>query len=153
MKNDTAAITVQDMENIYRSIINRPNQPLATPSKSVLDIVYELADEIEQENDEQAELESKIILSIAIRLKAETFMIGKIADQPFVDGITKYQTMELLKKYKKDFPAEKESIALMEQVNLMTPENIHLNSFMYEPILDMSPKHLKQLYAAVKDVN
>lgn len=119
----------------------------------MLDIIYELADEIEQENDEQAELESKIILSIAIRLKAETFMIRKIANQPFVDGITVNQTMKLLKKYREDFQDENESIALMEQVNLMTPENIHLNSFMYEPILDMSPKHLKQLYAAVKIVN
>jgi hypothetical protein len=153
MKNNTTAFTVLEMENIYKSIINRPNQPLADPQKPVLDIIYELADEIEQENDEQAELESKIILSIAIRLKAETFMIGKIANQPFVDGITEYQTMKLLKKYRDDFQQEIESIALMEQVNLMTPENIHLNSFMYEPILDMSPKHLKQLYAAVKTVN
>lgn len=153
MKNDTATFTVLDMENIYKSIINRPNQPLTDPHKPVLDIIYELADEIEQENDEQAELESKIILSIAIRLKAETFMVGKIADQTFVDGITEYQTMKLLKKYRDDFPQEKVSIALMEQVNLMTPENIHLNSFMYEPILDMSPKHLKQLYTAVKVVN
>ena len=153
MKSDTAAITVQHMESIFKSIINRPNQPLADPQKPVLDIIYELADEIEQENDEQAELESKIILSIAIRLKAETFMVGKIADQTFVGGITKNQTVQLLKRYRDDFQQEKESIGLMEQVNLMTPENIHLNSFMYEPILDMSPKHLKQLYAAVKILN
>jgi hypothetical protein len=153
MKTDTAAFTVLDMENIYKAIINKPNQPLDNPHKPVIDIIYELADEIEQENDEQAELESKIILSIAIWQKAETFMIGKIANQPFVDGITDNQTMKLLKKYRDDFQQEKESIALMEQVNLMTPENIHLNSFMYEPILDMSPKHLKKLYAAVKTVN
>jgi hypothetical protein len=153
MKSNTAAITVKDMESIYKSIIDRPSRPLANPQKNVIDIIYELADEIEQENDEQAELESKIILSIAIRLKAEKFMIRKIADQPFVDSITKNQTMKLLEKYRGDFPQEKESIALMEQVNLMTPENIHLNSFMYEPILDMSPKHLKQLYSAVKVVN
>jgi len=31
----------------------------------------------------------------------------------------------------------------------MTPENIHLNSFMYEPILDMSNEYLKQLYSDV----
>jgi hypothetical protein len=31
----------------------------------------------------------------------------------------------------------------------MTPENIHLNSFMYEPILDMSDEHLRKLYEAV----
>jgi hypothetical protein len=32
----------------------------------------------------------------------------------------------------------------------MTPENIHLNSFMYEPILDMSAQHLYQLYTKVE---
>ena len=31
----------------------------------------------------------------------------------------------------------------------MTPENIHVNSFMYEPIVDMSDEHLKVLYAEV----
>jgi hypothetical protein len=31
----------------------------------------------------------------------------------------------------------------------MTPENIHLNSFMYEPILDMSDQHLRKLYTEV----
>ena len=31
----------------------------------------------------------------------------------------------------------------------MTPENIHLNSFMYEPILDMSDSHLRALYKEV----
>jgi hypothetical protein len=31
-------------------------------------------------------------------------------------------------------------------VLLMTPENIHLNSFMFEPILDMSDEHLRLLY-------
>ena len=32
---------------------------------------------------------------------------------------------------------------------LMTPENIHLNAFMYEPILDMSDEHLKKLYGEI----
>jgi len=31
----------------------------------------------------------------------------------------------------------------------MTPENIHINSFMYEPIIDMANEHLKQLYTDV----
>lgn len=153
MKTDTTAVTIQDLEGLYKSIINKPSLTLPNPQRPVIDVIYELADEIAHENDEQAELESKIILSIAIRLRAETFMVGKIADQLFVDGITKNQTMQLLKKYRDDYQQEEESIALMEQVNLMTPENIHLNSFMYEPILDMSPKHLKQLYTAVKVVN
>ena len=153
MKTDTTSISMRDLEVTYRAIINKPNLVLPDPKKSVIDVIHAIADEISQEEEEVAELESKIILSIAIRLKAEAFMVGKIANQQFVDGIGKHQTIKLLKKYKDDFPQERNSIALMEQVNLMTPENIHLNSFMYEPILDMSPKHLKQLYAAVKIVH
>lgn len=65
----------------------------------------------------------------------------------------KHQTIKLIKRFKGDFPHEVQSIDLIEQVNLMTPENIHLNSFMYEPILDMAPEHLKRLYADVKAVN
>ena len=65
-------------------------------------------------------------------------MIAKINDGGFVNGISRHQTFELIKKFKEVFPSEEKSINLLERVNLMTPENIHLNSFMYEPILDMS---------------
>ena len=150
MKADTPGITMQELDAIYKDIISNLNIALPEQHRSVVDVIYELADAILQENDEQAELESKIILSMAIRLKAESFMIGKIADQQFVNSITKNQTLKLLERFRNQFSHEKSEVALMEQVNLMTPENIHLNSFMYEPILDMSPKLLKRLYTNVK---
>lgn len=34
----------------------------------------------------------------------------------------------------------------------MTPENIHINSFMYEPILGMSIIHLKKLYDEISSL-
>lgn len=34
----------------------------------------------------------------------------------------------------------------------MTPENIHFNSFMYEPILDMSDEHLRRLYIQLAEM-
>ncbi len=80
-------------------------------------------------------------------------MIAKIADPAFVNGITKNQTIVLFKKFKLLFPSEVEAIKILEQVNLMTPENIHLNSFMYEPILDMSPDNLKTLYRNIKTLS
>ena len=49
----------------------------------------------------------------------------------------------LINRLKRDFPGARENIRLLDQVNLMTPENIHLNSFMYEPILDLSVQHLR----------
>ena len=34
----------------------------------------------------------------------------------------------------------------------MTPENIHVNSFMYEPIIDMSDVALREFYTQVKSL-
>ncbi|MBX3332021.1 MAG: hypothetical protein KF722_16570, partial [Nitrospira sp.] len=95
-------------------------------------------------------LENKIVLSIAIRLAAERFMVEKIREPQFVASITADQTPKLLEKFKKRFGSNVAAIETIQRVILMTPENIHLNSFMYEPILDMSDDHLRKLY---KDVS
>ncbi|MCY7360787.1 MAG: hypothetical protein LH629_01760, partial [Ignavibacteria bacterium] len=154
LKSDTKSISIRELNVIYIAILkDKPELALADPDKLVINLIYEISEVILSEVDEKAELESKIILSMAIRLNAEEFMIKKIADQSFVDSIKINQTIELLKRFKTDYPCEIEAIKLIEQVNLMTPENIHLNSFMYEPILDMAPRHLKDLYRRVKAVN
>ena len=79
-------------------------------------------------------------------------MISNINDSTFVDGISKNQTSVLMEKYQEKFPDNREALNILRRVNLMTPENIHLNSFMYEPILDMSNEHLKVLYKDVKSL-
>ncbi len=102
--------------------------------------------------DETVELEGKITLSIAIRLFAERHMIRAINNQIFINSITENQTVTLLQEYKRLGLGRAQDIAILEQVNLMTPENIHLNSFMYEPILDLGISHLKTLYSHVKQL-
>lgn len=98
------------------------------------------------------QLEDKIVLAIAIRLKAEQYIIKEIDDNEFVEHITSNATYKLVEKYKEKFPNQLSIIKLLDQVNLMTPENIHLNSFMYEPILDMSNHHLKDLYVHIESL-
>jgi hypothetical protein len=93
--------------------------------------------------------ENKIVLSIAIRLGAEEYMIKLINNATFVASIDSNQTSKLLKKFRELFSVNTQAINVLERVALMTPENIHLNSFMYEPILDMSDEHLRKLYSDV----
>jgi len=76
-------------------------------------------------------------------------MVTKIGDPSFVNAIKSNQTPTLLTKYKQLFSGDICAIDTIQQVILMTPENIHLNSFMYEPILDMSDEHLRKLYRDV----
>jgi hypothetical protein len=94
-------------------------------------------------------LENKIVLAVAIRMAAEQFMIKQINDAKFVSEIDSNQTAVLIDKYKEKFDKDTKRIRIIDRVALMTPENIHVNSFMYEPIVDMSDDHLKRLYRDV----
>lgn len=153
IKNDTFNIKVSDIESIYKNLLqDQNNLSLTNQDEIVLDYILSTADTISLETDSIMELEKKIVLAIAIRLKAEQFMINKINDNIFVQSITKNQTFKLYEKYTALFSEDKEIIKLLSQVNLMTPENIHINSFMYEPILDMDNIHLKHLYSAIKNL-
>lgn len=81
---------------------------------------------------------------MAIRLKAELYMINKLGGFENLD-IKGDQTRNLFMDYKDNFDDE-HTIELFEEVSMMTPENIHINSFMFEPILDMDDYYLKKLY-------
>lgn len=154
IKADTETIVIQHLEDIFKNVLrDKSALQLNEKNRKVKSLIYEISDKFVSETDEVIELEKKIVLSIAIRLKAEEFMIKKIDDQGFVSSITKNQTIALISKFKEKFSSDSEAIRLLEEVNLMTPENIHINSFMYEPILDMSNHHLKQLYKDVSKVH
>jgi hypothetical protein len=150
-KPDTDSKTVGDLQQLFNKILATPIS-LNAPTRNVKEVLYGLGDRISNDPTEVIALEQKIVLSIAIRMKAEEFMVRKISDDTFWNDISKNQTIKLIDKFKEKFSedlAEAANLAVLEDVNLMTPENIHLNSFMYEPILDMAAWHLKELYKGV----
>ena len=154
IKTDSLNLTINDLEILFKNILkNKSSLSLNNRDKKVIKLIFELAEDIISDTFEFLNLENKIVLSIAIRLKAEQFMIDKISNATEVNKIKKNQTIELIKMFKNKFTTENDVIELLEQVNLMTPENIHLNSFMYEPILDMSDDRLKDLYLKLKSLN
>ena len=148
IKGDSLSLKLSDIESIFKNELNKSDLCLSNPERKVIDLIFKLADDC-LNADECPNLENKIVLSIAIRLKAETFMIEKINDEQKTNSINRNQTGKLFGMYVNIFPSD-DKVEILEQVNLMTPENIHLNSFMYEPILDLSEKHLINLYREVK---
>lgn len=153
IKANSDKLTVKDLENIYKATLtDQTALSLPNPEHSVLSIIYAEAESLLRDEHDHIELEFKVILSIAIRLCAEEFMIRKINDNDFVQSIESNQTAKLFSKYSASHQHEAEALMTLSQVNLMTPENIHLNSFMYEPILDMSPLHLYSLYKSVRSL-
>lgn len=119
------------------------------------DLVMKTADKIDSDpNINSIKLENKIVLSIAIRLLAEQYMhdaMIKAGKKEADFAVESKQTGEWTAKFR-DFCSGDTNITTIEEVNVMTPEVIHLNSFMYEPLIDMSLHHLKKLYGKCKNL-
>ncbi|MDT0354765.1 phage infection protein [Herbaspirillum huttiense F1] len=149
-KPDSSRITVAHLDQIYGRLFASEEQS-ANGKQQILELIDEEAKACLQAAD-GINFENKVVLAIATRLQAEKHMAGKIADPIWLDGINANQTPSLLIKYRELFPGEVDKLRILQKVALMTPENIHLNSFMYEPILDMSDEHLRRLYTKVVDL-
>lgn len=63
----------------------------------------------------------------------------------------KNQTRGLYNATKKGLSDDEKRI--IQKVLMITPENIHINSFMFEPILDISLDHLYTCFEEIKNLN
>lgn len=152
IRPDSDTITEHDLYDVYNNLFGTLETPSDGGQGTVLSLIEtECASCLAAPAG--VNFENKIVLSIAVRLKAERIMIDRIDDPDFLNGINGSQTSVLLRKFKKKFPDRVADAIILDRVSLMTPENIHLNSFMYEPILDMSDEHLRQLYADLTKIS
>ena len=146
-KADSDQITVAELDAIYGRLFSVTGNSV-NATELLLDLIDAEANACLQTPD-GINFENKVILAIATRVRAEKYMAAKINDAAWLALIDGNQTPVILKRYCQEFPAEVATIKILKRVTLMTPENIHLNSFMYEPILDMSDQHLRRLYMNV----
>jgi hypothetical protein len=150
---ETESITVQDVLVIFNSTFNQTKTKTNSTQK-IFDVILSKAEEVYQLADSNPlDIKYKICISIAIRLLAEKFAVSKITDPIFHSNIHKKQTGQIVESYKKENPSKVNNIGILDRVNLMTAENIHINSFMYEPLMDLTDEHLKTLFNDVKTLN
>lgn len=148
MPMDTEKIKLSDLWSILCGISSKLNKnALSSYDENYIVAVRKLANNICNMQGEEVSLENKIVLSIAIRLELELFLkqilnINNISLD--CSGVQTRVWSNLAKPF-----LTSEQVKIVDEVNIMTPESIHLNSFMYEPIIDISNWSLKALY---KDV-
>jgi hypothetical protein len=150
LKSDTDTIICDNILSMIHVTFPKTNtQTISFGAIPIKDHIYGTAETILLETSiNEMLLENKVTLSIAIRLKAEEYMLTKIPNAGAL-VITSSQTSELLKHFKLTAP-DQATLSALDKVMLMTPENIHLNAFMYEPLIDISVFHLVDLYKRVK---
>jgi hypothetical protein len=149
-KAESPSIREVDLDGIYTDIFGTAGKS-TNGARPMVDVIRDEATACLKASS-GINFENKVVLSIAIRIDAEKYMVNRINDPSFVGNIRSHQTQTLVEKFKELFSNETDAIQVLDRVALMTPENIHLNSFMYEPIVDMSDAHLRRLYMDVLDL-
>lgn len=106
---------------------------------------------------DEINLTNKVVLAIGIRLITEKYILDRLQaiGVQYVEPNSD-QTKDLIENYKRHFCTDLDygdNLKILTRVGMMTPEQIHLNSFMYEPLVDMSVRELLDLYDKVSAWN
>ena len=152
LKDETPGITFNDIMPIFQQVI-KASQGIAFTfgADNYLNALLAEAEAIMTDTNE-VDIVNKLVLSMGIRMKAEQYM-GTVLTTEQVAEIrpNRNRTAELLNIMKKYHAVDMENeCLLMNKVLMLTSENIHFNNFMFEPLVDISILHLKQLYSEVK---
>lgn len=160
LKKITNQITIEDISLLYNKYLFGDERKTLNPrcyenNQSITECLRTEADKIDRNC---ILLENKIILSMVIRLNAENFMLNMIKDkEDKFEEPTSNQTRYLITKMEKekylDSKIDTNIFRILDAVNIVTPEQIHVNSFMYEPLVDMDIIELLELYNQVKNLN
>jgi len=148
VKASTATIQHSDLFDIDEAMFGASPTAAAPSGGSVVDLILQEADGC-LEAGGAANLANKIVPSIAARLRAEQHMLQCIDGPELPDTTTRNQTTGLVNRFRRDCPDDA-AIPVLDRIVRITPANIHPNSFMHEPILDMSDEHLRKTYSDVK---
>ena len=149
-KSSTEAITVGAYFKVFNAFFGTQHDESST--QPFVELIFTKANEISgQAAHDALNLEDKVLLSIAIRIKAEIFLIGelrKLKNNSNYWCEEENQFRSLLIEYS-SLTTDSKTKQSLEKVGITVSSNIHLNSFMYEPILDLTIEHLKALYKEI----
>lgn len=143
-----AGLKVADVRPILKQEVDIDNSPFEDKDK-IEDALLSQAKLIAKSPPKGINLHDNLILAMACRWLAENYMKTKLSSTEIdsAKAAGSVFTRELFNLIYEKNVESREVIELLDEVNLITPEHIHVNSFMYEPLLDISFDELKGLYA------
>lgn len=146
---DTTIVNLSDVWDIIKKYLG--NTDFVSSDAAYLDVVFNIADDLVNNGLDDVSLENKLLLSIAIRLKSEQFLKQRLIAK--TGGCTDATSNQTREWYNLAIPhLSEDEKTIINNVHLITPENIHLNAFMYEPIIDISAWVLRKLYMDITNL-
>ncbi len=142
-KEKTLKLILKDIMDLFPKKIKLD----IDPNLFYLDELENVLSSIKMTNN--YDLVEKTIYSIGCRVFLEQKIIQKNFD--LIKDVNENQFAYIIKKYHNQL--NEKVLELAERVSISTPEFIHGNAFMYEPLIDIDGFYLKELYDDIKKLN
>ncbi|MBP5191666.1 MAG: hypothetical protein J6Z25_03830 [Opitutales bacterium] len=142
-KRGTEEITCDEVIEVLQRYVTCNNEKINL-KETVWELLNRTCDQIV--SNRLLTLEDEMVLAMAIRLKAEKFMINEGCKPTNLN-----RTRNLFEGYKQKKPQSKKTQTLRAVVTIL-PDFIHCNAFFYEPLIDLDGSELLELYQKVKDL-
>jgi len=145
---------VADVQHIFGRELSVSSSPMLLTDDVETELL-KAAETVNGSTDIEIVIQRNLVLAMASRRLAEKYMKSKMtqADIDAAKNEGKDFTRRLFGRFVATTTPTDDVKTSLDRVNLVTPEHIHVNSFMYEPLIDLGLDELKQLYCEMKTLN
>lgn len=143
-------ITGNSLYKLFSEDISIKADSLRNNSSRIYKIIYNQALAISSSTQINQKIEEKIVMSIALRIYGEKYMFKRLKSKrssisPNFD-FDKAEFGNTLGEFRKIFEEREKEIKILDSISILTPMEIHVNGFAYEPLIDYSITRLRTLF-------
>ena len=142
---------ILNFKEVYKNVLGKEvSIKDSSDEETIREFIEKVIEEeiIKTQSPKENELYKKVCLSVGVRLLAEEFCIDKLGKNK--EDIKR--STEIFSDFLKEGVGSSEEQEMIKSVSMGTPDYIHTNSFMYEPLIDQSADDLLKLYNDLKDL-
>ena len=142
-------VTVGDIQQYLQSIISVTDTPFDR-SLNIHEAIILHAKEVAADISDGFSLKDNLVLAIGTRLCIERYIISKISEEDYRNAISKERdlTRKLLILYSNNYsdPNKQTLSKIFNKAAVIVDGTIHINSFMYEPLVDVGTWEMKKTF-------
>lgn len=142
-------VTIEDIQQYLQSIISVADTPF-NRSLSIYEAIIIHAKEVAAATSDGFSLKDNLVLAIGTRLCIERYIISKISEEDYRKAVSKERdlTRKLLILYSNNCsdPNKQIYLKMFNKAAAIVDGAIHINSFMYEPLVDVGTWEMKKMF-------
>lgn len=147
-------VTVGDVQQCLQSIISITDTPFDR-SLNIHKAIILYAKEVAADTSDGFSLKDNLVLAIGTRLCIERYIISKISKEDYSNAVSKERdlTRKLLILYSNNCsdPKKQTLSKMFNKAVAIVDGTIHINSFMYEPLVDIGTWEMKKMFNEIYD--